>query len=432
MAIKKQSIVNGRFTNFTNGILRVTTICENMTQAKPEDNHDLAIFSSIFSIPDTGISLPFDTTLGRNREINDIFNTAGDFAGSTSGNAQLIDKTQSITFAMDYVYLAKESANAAFSKNTLYSMLAADAFTNTDYSKAEKAPESRIWKVAGTNGNVKRGTEATSDLGHRWLLWEDGKLIIPQASENDGTPKLQENTRVTAYNKGTLCVMLEHLIEFSATYCEGYRFAYCSAGNLMFNEADDYNKISTDIQFLCDYRAVSNFFIDGPSDGEQKYAVTLSDKVKITDVWDKEHGKMKLYVEGNAPADSTDRIIKAESNVVRVYYKDSVNGNGYFVLKKECRGQVDSAETPQNGFVWEPVLMSLNPDGNTNTAINGEDTKVDFVKSYCLPIWNFDFEESKFVPYGVDKKVSTNCPKEGHASVALRVASFVPKSVDKK
>lgn len=60
MAIKKQSIVNGRFTNFTNGILRVTTICENMTQAKPGDNHDLAIFSSIFSIPDTGISLPFD------------------------------------------------------------------------------------------------------------------------------------------------------------------------------------------------------------------------------------------------------------------------------------------------------------------------------------------------------------------------------------
>ncbi len=34
MAIKKQSIVNGRFTNFTNGILRVTTICENMTQDK--------------------------------------------------------------------------------------------------------------------------------------------------------------------------------------------------------------------------------------------------------------------------------------------------------------------------------------------------------------------------------------------------------------
>ncbi len=141
---------------------------------------------------------------------------------------------------------------------------------------------------------------------------------------------------------------------------------------------------------------------------------------------------MKLYVEGNAPADSTDRIIKAESNVVRVYYKDSTNGNGYFVLKKECRKAVDNAQDPQNGLVWEPVLMSLNPDGDKNTAINGDDTKVDFVKSYCLPIWNFDFEEAKFVPYGVDKKVSTDCPKEGPASLALRVASFVPKSVDKK
>lgn len=60
MAIKKQSIVNGRFTNFTNGVLRVTTICEKMTQAEPTDNHELAIFSTIFSIPDTGISLPLD------------------------------------------------------------------------------------------------------------------------------------------------------------------------------------------------------------------------------------------------------------------------------------------------------------------------------------------------------------------------------------
>lgn len=433
MALKKQSIVNGRFTNFTNGILRVTTICEKMTQKKATDNHDLAIFSSIFSIPDTGIALPLDTTLGRNREITDIFNTAGDFAGSTSGNAQLIDKTQSITFANDYVYLARESANAAFSKNTLYSMLAADAFTNTDYSKDPKvSKETTIWKVAGTNGNVKRGTEASSDLGHRWLLWQDGKLVIPQASENDGTPKLQENTRVTAYNKGTLCVMLEMLVEFSATYCEGYRFAYCSAGNLMFNEADDYNKMSTDVQFLCDYRSISNFFIDGPAQGEETYAINLPDGLKLTDIYDGTKAKpvFKLYVPGNAPASSEKNTIDVPGTTVRVYYKDEKLGNGYFVMKKECKGQIEDANSPENGWQWVPVVMSLNPDGNKNELIMEEgDTKIDFVKTYCLPIWNFDFEEAKFVPYGISKTVATTCPTSGLAAASF---SFMPKTVAKK
>ena len=427
MALNKQSIVNGRFTNFTNGLLRVTTICENMTQKEKNDNHDLAIFSSIFSIPDTGITLPFDTTLGRNREITDIFNTNGDFAGSTSGNAQLVDKTQSITFGNDYVYLAKEASNTAFSKNTLMAMLSADAFTNTNYSRKEGATETRIWKVVGTNGNVKRGTEATSDLGHRWLLWQDGKLVIPQASENDGSPKLQENTRVTAYNKGTLCVMLEMLIEFSATYKEGYRFAYCSPGNLMFNEGDDYNKISTDVQFLCDYRAISNFFIDGPCQGEEGYAIQLSDKVKIANLWDKEKARLNLYFSTNVPTpfkEKAENKVDLNATTVRVYYKDEVNGNGYFVMKKECSSTAfDDADVGNTtGWIWKPVIMSLNPDGNQNVEINGSDSNLDFVKSCCLPIWNFDFEEAQFMPYGVPKTAVFDCPKAEAAML-----KFVPK-----
>lgn len=377
------------------------------------------------------------TTLGRNREINDIFNTTGDFAGSTSGNAQLIDKTQSITFANDYVYLARESSNAAYSKNTLYAMLAADAFTNTNFSKGEDSKETTVWKVAGTNGNVKRSTEATSDLNHKWLLWEDGKLVIPQASENNGKPKLQENTRVTAYNKGTLCVMLEMLVEFSATYCEGYRFAYCSAGNLMFNEADDYNKISTDVQFLCDYRSISNFFIDGPSDGEEEYAMTLPEGLTLDKVFDKEKNHFKLMVTGNADAnaETEERIVDLPAKTVRVYYKDKTNGNGYFVMKKECVGKhpaiTDGSNT--NGWQWVPQPMCLNPDGNTNYAggkdlvIQDSGQKTDFVKTYCLPIWNFDFEEAKFVPYGVEEKPKTDCPKDGLAKAAA-MFSFVPKT----
>lgn len=47
-------ISNGKFTNFTNGLMRVTVIAENMAK------HNFAIFSTLVSIPETGVSLPLD------------------------------------------------------------------------------------------------------------------------------------------------------------------------------------------------------------------------------------------------------------------------------------------------------------------------------------------------------------------------------------
>ena len=426
MAVQQNIISNGRFTNYTNGIVRVTAVAENMT------NHNMAIFSTILSVPDTGITLPLDTIMGRNREINDIFDTTGSYAGSTKGNEQLIDKTQSIQFADDYVYLAKRSADVATSKSAIYNMLAADVLFNTDFQTVgtDGALSNSIWKIAGTNGNIKRAKTANSDLNHRYLLLQDGKLIVPQASTNDGSILLQDNTRVAAYNTSTLCIMLEVMTEFSNTYKQGYRFAYCSPSNLMWNEGDDYNRISTDVQFLCDTRIIDSFFIDGASTGEEEYVFTF--KTDLAGDF------TRLFVADGTAGTLTDRPKRINTDevtelkdlahdytglprVARLYYKDSVNGNGYVIIEQGCSKDETDGDLYQK-VTWFPKEVAVNEDGDTNVllkksastvseTVNRADSDLDYGLTFTMPIYNFDFEEAKFLPYGVPKATldSLNC-----------------------
>lgn len=433
MAIKKQNIVNSKVTNFTNSLVRITTICENMNPSDehPEYPHSLAIFSTIISIPDTGITLPFDTILGRNRELTDVFDTHGSFAGSTKGNEQLIDKTQSITLADDYVYLAREASNVSNSKSIIFNMLAANGFTNTTYGRDYK--ETNLWKVIGTNGNIKRARDAYSDLNHMWLLWEDGKLEIPQASNNDGSVLYQENTRIIAYNSSTLCIMLEIMVELSREYNQGYRYVYCSPGNLTWNEGDDYNKLSTDVQFLCDVRSINNFFIEDVCKNESRYAVKT--KLKLDSIKFNTQKELNIYFSTNKPTGSpsptTFDVIDSDNEYLRVYCEDEAKGNVYFILHKECTGQISNQSGATTGYRWVPVPVAVNADGTHNVMIKNDGSElkeldhstIDFVKTYCFPIYNFDFEESKFVPYGQNIKVVSRCGTSGP-----RILSFVPEN----
>lgn len=360
-------ISNGKFTNFTNGLVRVTVLGEHMSSV--EDIHPIRIFSTLISIPDTGISLPLDTILGRNREINDIFDATGSFAGSTSGNETLIDKTQSITFADDFVYLAKNIIDTASSKSALYNMLAADIIgvENGLATSMEK------YKVVGTNGNFKRQKQATSDRNHRYLFLEDGKLVVPQASDADGNVLLQSNTRVTAYNNFTLCIMLEFLTEFSSDYKQGYRFVYSSPSNLMWNEADDYNKISMDVQFLCDYRIIDKWFIDGPSSGEDKYAGTLNIVLDEDSIVDGEFSEtVTTAINEKFPV-----VEATNGSVVRLYTKNA-NGVGYITSMFEKTK-------------WIPIPVGINKVTGCNEG------KV--LLDYYMPIMDYDFENAKFVDY---------------------------------
>lgn len=388
------------------------------------------------------------TIIGRNREINDIFDTTGSFAGSTKGNEQLVDKNQSIQFADDFVYLARNSADVATSKHMIYNMLAADIITNTDFEKVgtDGGLSTSIWKIAGTNGNIKRAKVANSDLNHKYLLLQDGKLIIPQASENDGSILLQDNTRVSAYNTSTLCVMIEVMVEFSGNYKQGYRFAYCSPANLMWNEGDDYNRLSTDIQFLSDTRIIDNFFVDGASSGEQKYCFTFE-----TDL----AGDMKTKLfkndgDGGTPSERP-MIIKTEEvkelkslsdnydnlpRVARLYYKDSKLGNGYMIIEQAC--SQDSEGSMNGKVVWKPKELSLDKNGEKNVLLkksdstvsettNKADTELDYLLTYALPIYNFDFEEAKFLPYGVPKATLDKLDCSGPAAAGFMALSPVRK-----
>lgn len=441
MAVQQNIISNGRFTNYTNGIVRVTAIAENMT------NHNMAIFSTILSVPDTGITLPLDTIMGRNREINDIFDTTGSYAGSTKGNEQLMDKTQSIQFADDYVYLAKKSADVATSKSAIYNMLAADIIINTDFSAVGTDGElsKSIWKIAGTNGNIKRGKTANSDLNHRYLLLQDGKLIVPQASTNDGSIYLQDNTRVAAYNTSTLCVMLEVMVEFSSTYKQGYRFAYCSPSNLTWNEGDDYNRISTDIQFLSDTRIIDNFFIDGQSSGEEKYCFTFETDLK--------GDFTKLFVDDGTQGTPTDRPkrIKTEEvtelkglshdytnlpRIARLYYKDSVKGNGYVIIEQACSKEETSGDLYQK-VTWFPKELAVDVNGEKNVLLkkdssvqvteNRADAQLEYGLTFAAPIYNFDFEDAKFLPYGVPKSTIDKLDCTGAMAASYMSMLSAPK-----
>lgn len=432
MAIQQNIISNGRFTNYTNGIVRVTAIAENMT------NHSMGIFSTILSVPDTGITLPLDTIIGRNREIKDIFDTTGSFAGSTKGNEQLIDKTQSIQFADDYVYLARRSADVATSKSAIYNMLAADVIFNTDFEKVDGKGElsTSLWKVAGTNGNIKRGKTANSDLNHKYLLLQDGKLVIPQASTNDGSILLQDNTRVAAYNTSTVCIMIEVMTEFSGNFKQGYRFAYCSPANLMWNEGDDYNKISTDVQFLCDARIIDEFFLDGPSTGEEKYSFHCIEDLKgdITKLFEQDgattgaSNPKRIAVSKVAELKDLKKDYSKLPRVARLYYKDTVKGNGYVIIEQGCSKAGAGDADDHQKVTWFAKNVAVDEMAEKNVLLkndgkvteNKTDTNLDYKLTYALPIYNFDFEEAKFVPYGVPKSTLDALDCKQAARIGLR------------
>lgn len=349
MAQINRVISNGKFVNFTNGLCRVTALTENM------DSHKIEIFSSIISVPDTGVTLPFDTILGRNREINDVYDATGSFAGSTTGNETLVDKTQSITLADDYVYLSDNPANVAECKNVLISMLSGEMFTG---------PDGHIRKVIGTNGNVKRGKRANSNLPFMELLREDGMLKVPQASDNDGNPLLVYNSRVTAYNNFSLCVMLEFITEFSSTDKQGYRFAYVLNSNILQNEQDDYNKFTMDATFLCDYRNIDRYFVEGISSGYSTDRYVNLESATVADT------TLEITLTGITGT--------PEAGDVAIAYiaEDTGNDSGYIICD-------------YSGTAWVARSAVLADDGASMAVVTtGQDC--------IIPIYDFNFEEGSF------------------------------------
>lgn len=266
------NLTNGQYVNITSGEVRITAFAQKASG-------EVKIFTLPFSTPTGGISVSVDTILGRNREINDIFNKAGNFSSTTSGKEVLVAKDGSMTLKDDFVYLS--SGNAASIENTkslMRSLAMGDLFTN----------DSTPYKVVGTNGTIKSGLTATGEKSFGLLTLLDGRLVVPQAASIDsigGTINTitVPNTRISAYNKSSICVMFEVLTTYDTTKSEGYRFVYTLNSNFKYQEADDANEVSFDQMMLCDVRYITNFFYQGFS--IQEYATTIPAKeVKLAGV----------------------------------------------------------------------------------------------------------------------------------------------------
>lgn len=373
MSIK--TIASGGLVNFTNGLCRVTALVEEIDPKKVTENRNIKLFSALVTIPDTGISLPFDTVLGRSREINNIFDTTGAFAASTSGNEIINERTTSLTFANDFVYYSPTPGETAVvSNNVLLRMMNGESFKYND----------KTMKVIGTNGSVKRDKIAISEQPFGELFKEDGKLIIPTASTDDGKTKLQQNTVITAFNKFNISIMLEFMYEFSSEKRECYRYVYAIPGQSTLNEGDDYNKFTSEVQLLCDIRTTTEFFIDGIKEEEKTKAITVGNLAETAtganDVAIGTDGAITFATESSTVLKSGETYKKGDKVVIYLKEnKDSVEKSYYVV-----------AETT-DGTTWKAMPMML---GQRGQQVKTGSKQTDFL----VEVYDFDFTgEGNFI-----------------------------------
>ena len=259
------NISNGQYVNIIGGEVRVTAFAENVEGR-------VKIFSIPFSTPTGGMNISLDTILGRNRDINDIFNKNGGFAGSTLGKEKLVDKTGSINLKDDYVYLSSDDSESIVrTKSLMRALSMSDMFTSKCEVNGTRSVTPVQYKVVGTNGVSKEKSVGTGDKIYGLLTNLDGRLIIPQAAAINAASIesiTTTNSRITAYNKSSICVMFEILVKFDETKSEGYRFVYTLNSNFKYQEQDEANEVSFDQMMLSDVRYITKFFFQGLSTGE--------------------------------------------------------------------------------------------------------------------------------------------------------------------
>ncbi len=405
--ILKTSTGGSQFVNFTNGTIRITVLGEKMKSetlasnagadgtlvpfkiefdgTTAQEGHKMAIYSAELTVPDTGISIPLDNIMGRTRNINDIFDGGGSFAGTTKGNEILNTTDMSIGFTEDYVYLSDKASGHIISRDIIRAMMLAETFPHNG----------ETIKVAGTNGTVKRGEKATSNRYFGGLFIKDGKLVVPQSTDEFGNPILKTNARVAAYNTTALTVMIEFLYTFSQEKKSGFRFVYVLNGGVTYNEADDANKVSATAQILCDPRAIDSFFISGGADIDA-YANIKADDTMATPT-----GTVKAMTLGRAGmAAKTDNPILMYVNVDHAPVEPSLP----LGTKRRRMSTRNTAGMITSGYM---LFDSLGNPVPAYVGIKGENPKVVELATitdnkaidYVFDIYDYDMKESQFVPY---------------------------------
>lgn len=369
-----RTIATGGLVNFSNGLCRITTLVEKIDTTTVANDRPIEIYSALVTIPDTGVDIPFDTILGKTRELNNVFDTSGAFATVTSGNEIVNEKTLSLTFANDFVYYSETPKDTAvLSNNILLRMLSGDKFTLPTVADT-------VYKVIGTNGSVKREKLAISDQKFGKLFEQDGKLIIPNASEDNGDTKLQDNTVVKAFNNFNITVMIEFMYQYTSNLKECYRYVYTIPGEIGLTEGDDYNKFTSNVQVLCDVRTTDRFFVDGiVADDKTRFEATSIAVAAGTekDITLAANGVVEFGTGHNITIGNYDI-----GDCLAVYVLDlgthGAGKTGYLIVEKT------------DASTWTAVPVLLTQNGVQATAGVAE---TDFI----IPIYDFDFIQKKFI-----------------------------------
>lgn len=366
-----RELKNAKYVSITSGTCRVTVLAEDVATNK------VNVFSTLISTPDGGITLPLDTTLGRTRELNDIFNSVGNFAGTTVGNEVLNEKTVNLSFADDFVHLSDTPSGMEVSRSTLLNMILGESFP------ADIGGGEGIQSIVGTNGTVKRTKRAISGHDFGLLFNEIGKLKTPQAKDVNGKSVLEPNVRVTGYNTSGLCVMFEAVTEFDANTKQGLCFAYMLAGNAEWSEDTEFNKLSAEGQLLCDVRYTNGYFIDGFGFDEIPLDTLDGFNFKIvSDFVDATPGDDEIAI-------AADGSITFGSGLTA----------GDFVPGTVIWSTANSMTGAPTGTSHYAVVKETGKLGSTKINPNGKTTvrPTDDGLAYVFSCYDFDFEQSKFV-----------------------------------
>jgi len=243
------NISNGQYVNQYDSEVRITAAVASTGTSDKQ----VSLFSTVFPVPSGQFSVSLDPILGKTRTINDIFNKRGFFAGSTSGEVQLTEKTTSITLKTDYVFLAADKKGIEMSGNILEALIKGEGFIHDGEYK----------KVVGTNGTYKKGFNTVTKNFFGKLVELDGRLVIADAATDEGNAITVANSRKTAYDKTCNYLVFEIISKFDEETVDGLRFVYTMNGDISWSDATDANELTFTQTQLCDARLIKKFLVEG-------------------------------------------------------------------------------------------------------------------------------------------------------------------------
>jgi len=251
-----------------NGCIRINAIGK-VVQTKTGTTltlGDYALYSLKIGVIDKGSSIDLGMINSKKRATQDNYKCGGTRAGRTRGEVETNDRSLSFTFADDYNY-AINNIEPEIQKNIAVAMLEGQSFI---LGSAHADGTKDVIAVVSMAGNEWLGTtNAVVDQDYANFKLLDGKLILANKKNSDGTLAVETNDIVTTYFD-TMMVSVEGMWEYAGSIKKGFTAAYNFCTENTFNEGSsaDINKHAVTFDRYCDCRSKSKYTVDGITDAQ--------------------------------------------------------------------------------------------------------------------------------------------------------------------